>query len=184
MCDVKGQGHKIYPISNRCTSYLFYITRTNHTIPEIWPKECLTLKKHNRIFRQIRPNTISNRTSSISNQTICMAMGIAATFCSEWMSGSHFNVQTSKFNLTNATSVTLGQGHSIRSSSTFPQTYIFFVPNTRFGINGFDVKNKGLCGGGRGGGRGENELQTYNHPRPGWLNYNGWGILTSQCLHG
>ena len=32
-------------------------------------------------------------------------------FCNDPMSGSHFIVQTSKFLITHATAVTLGQGH-------------------------------------------------------------------------
>ena len=48
---------------------------------------------------------------------------IATKFCSDWLSGSHFILQTSKFLFFNVTAVTE------RSSSTFSQTYIFFVPN-------------------------------------------------------
>ena len=44
----KGQGHILYPVSNRCTSFSFHINWT--TIPEIWPKQFLTLKKHIRNF--------------------------------------------------------------------------------------------------------------------------------------
>ena len=52
----------------------------------------------------------------------------ATALCSDRMSGSYFIVQTIKFLLINATALTLGQGHG-KSSSTFSQTYIFFVPN-------------------------------------------------------
>ena len=48
---------------------------------------------------------------------------------SAW-SGSHFIAQTSKFLLMDATAVTLGQCHG-KSSSTFPLTHIFFVPNMK-----------------------------------------------------
>ena len=30
MSEVKGQGHILYPVSNRCTSFSFHINRTNH----------------------------------------------------------------------------------------------------------------------------------------------------------
>ena len=30
MSEVKGQGHMLYPVSSRCTSFLFHINRTNH----------------------------------------------------------------------------------------------------------------------------------------------------------
>ena len=51
-----------------------------------------------------------------------------------------------------------------RSSSTFSQTYTFFVPNI-WSSNSFDVRSKSLCGGGGGRGRGRgrgggNELKT------------------------
>ena len=49
-------------------------------------------------------------------------------FCSDRMSGAHFIVQKRIFVLISATTVTLGQGQG-KSSNTFPQNYLFFVPN-------------------------------------------------------
>ena len=41
MSEVKGQGHILYPVSNRCTSFLFHINRTNRsrdmTKTSVWP---------------------------------------------------------------------------------------------------------------------------------------------------
>ena len=72
-------------------------------------------------------------------------------FCSDLMSGSHFIAQTSKFLLIDATAVTLGQGHL----NVIQYKYL------KFSSNGFDVRDKSCCGGGRGrGGRGGNELKT------------------------
>ena len=31
MSEVKGQGNILYPVSNQCTSFSFYINRTNHS---------------------------------------------------------------------------------------------------------------------------------------------------------
>ena len=53
---------------------------------------------------------------------------MATKLCSNWLSGSHFILQTGKFLFLNATAVTLGQGHR-KSSSSFSQGYTFFVPN-------------------------------------------------------
>ena len=53
---------------------------------------------------------------------------VATKFCSDWMTGSHFVMQTSKFLVINVTAVNLGQGQG-RSASTFSQMHTFFVPN-------------------------------------------------------
>ena len=52
----------------------------------------------------------------------------APKFCSDWLSHSHFILQTSKFMIINATAVTLGQGHWKVIQYIFPDLY-FFVPN-------------------------------------------------------
>ena len=31
MSEAKGQGHIVYPVSNRCTSFSMHINRTNHS---------------------------------------------------------------------------------------------------------------------------------------------------------
>ena len=78
-------------------------------------------------------------------------------FCSDPMSGSHYIVQTSKFLLIDATTVTLGQGHRKVIQYIFPDSYILCAKYLRFSWKGFDVRDKSCCGGGRGGG---NELKT------------------------
>ena len=77
-------------------------------------------------------------------------------FCSDPMSGSHFIAQTSKFLLINATAVTLGQGHGKVIQYISPYPYILCAKYQRFSWNGFDVRGKIFCGGGRGG----NKLKT------------------------
>ena len=82
-------------------------------------------------------------------------------FRNDPMSGSYFIAQTSNFLLIDATAVTLGQGHG----KVIPRSKYL-----RFSLNGFDVRGKSCCGGGRGGhggrdgrggrGRGGNELKT------------------------
>ena len=84
-------------------------------------------------------------------------------FCSDLMSGSHFIAQTCKFLLIDATAVTLGQGHGKVIEYISPDPYILCAKYVRFSSNGFDVRGKSCCGGGRGGrgrGRGGNELKT------------------------
>ena len=68
--------------------------------------------------------------------------------------GSNFTVQTSTFLLINATAMTLGQGHRKVIQYISPDSYILCFKYVRFGSNGFDVRGKGLCGGGG------NELKT------------------------
>ena len=78
----------------------------------------------------------------------------AAMFCSDPMSGSYFIAQKSTFWLMDATAVTLGQGHGkvIQYNSRDP--YILCAKYQRFSSNGFDVRGKSFCGGGRGRERG------------------------------
>ena len=85
----------------------------------------------------------------------------ATSFCSDRMSDSHFVVQTSKFLLIDATAVALGQGHGKFIQCILPDQYILCSKYLRCSSNGFDVRGKSRCGGGRGGdGRGGNELKT------------------------
>ena len=72
------------------------------------------------------------------------------------MSGSYFITQTSKFVLINTTAVTLGQGHGKVIQYISPDPYIICAKYERFSSNGFDMRGKSFCGGGRGG----NELKT------------------------
>ena len=65
-----------------CTQYStnalpFLFTSFEPTISGIWPKYCLTLKKHIRKFsRKMAQITVSNRTSPKSNRVITMARAI------------------------------------------------------------------------------------------------------------
>ena len=84
-------------------------------------------------------------------------------FCSDPTSGSHFIAQTSTFWLMDATAVTLGQGHGKVIQYNSPDPYILCAKYQRFSSNGFDVRGKSFCGGGRGHGgrgRGGNGLKT------------------------
>ena len=56
-------------------------------------------------------------------------------FCSDPMSGSHFNAQTSKFLLIDATAVTLGQGHGKVIQYISPDPYILCAKYQRFSSN-------------------------------------------------
>ena len=72
------------------------------------------------------------------------------------MSGSNFIAQTSNILLIDATGVTLGQGHRKVIPYISPDSYILCAKYVWFSSNGFDVRGKKFCGGGRGG----NELKT------------------------
>ena len=67
------------------------------------------------------------------------------------MSGSNFIAQTSKFLLIDATAMILGQGHEKVIQYISPDPYIPCAKYQRFSWNGFDVRGKSFCGGGRGG---------------------------------
>ena len=75
MSEVKGQGHKVYQVSNQCTCF-FRFTSIGPTFPEIWPTECLTLKKHIQNFlKKIHTKKFSHKISPKSNQLISMTRG-------------------------------------------------------------------------------------------------------------
>ena len=76
------------------------------------------------------------------------------------MSGTHLIVHTSKFLLIDATAVTLGQGHGEVIQYSSPDPYILCAKYLRLSSNGFDLRGKSCCSGGRGGGHGWNELKT------------------------
>ena len=55
MSEVKGQGHILYPVSNRCTSFSFHINRTNHS----WDMTKIVFdleKTHPKFLKRIRQN--------------------------------------------------------------------------------------------------------------------------------
>ena len=81
-------------------------------------------------------------------------------FCSDPMSDSYFIAQTSNFLVIDATAATLGQGHEKVIQYISPDPYNLCVKYLRLSWNGFDVRGKSCCGGGREGGRGGNELKT------------------------
>ena len=81
-------------------------------------------------------------------------------------------MQTNKFVLIDTTAVTLGEGHGKAIQYISPDLSILFVKYLRFSWNGFVVKDKTLCDNGHTGCKsGGNELETWSHPRPGWLKY-------------
>ena len=117
---VKITYHTQYPTD----ALPFRFISIGPTIPEIWPKQCLTLKNHIWIFhRKFAKITVSNRTSPKANNHD--SRNEAAKCCIDRMSGSHFIVQRSKFLLIDAATVTLGQGHGKVIQYILPDLYIF-----------------------------------------------------------
>ena len=162
MGEVKGQGHIVHPVSNRCTSFLFHIIQTNHSW-DMSNKVFDLEKTHPKFSKKIwQKRRVSNRIPPKSNQVYHDQRDIATKFCSDWLSGSHFIVQTSKFLFINVTAVTLGQGHPKVTQYIFPDPYFLCPKYLRSSWNGFDVRSKSHCGGGGRGRRhgGGNELKT------------------------
>ena len=125
MSECKGRGNIVYPVSIWSISFSFHINWTNH----FWDMTKRPKKNTSKFVKENLPKKVSNRISSRSNQVISMTRGdTTAKFCSDWMSGSDFIVQTSKFLLINVTVVTLGQGHRKATQYISPD-HIFFVPN-------------------------------------------------------
>ena len=65
-------------------------------------------------------------------------MDIATTFCSDWLSSSHFILQTNKFLFINVIAVTLGQGHQKVIQYIFPALYFLCPKYLSFSWNIFD----------------------------------------------
>ena len=76
--------------------------------------------------------------------------------------------QTSKFLLIDATAVTLGQSNGRVIQYISPDPYILCAKYLRFSSNGFDVRDKSCCGGGRGGGADEAETNWTHKVTPDW----------------
>ena len=123
--EVKGQGHIIHPVSNRCTSFSFHINLTNHS----WDISNWVFdleKTHPKFSKKIR---VSNRIPPKSNQVISVTRGIMlqSFVVIGWvvltLSCRQGNLCLSMSQPWPWVKVTK------RSSSTFSQTYTFFVPN-------------------------------------------------------
>ena len=119
-------------------------------------------KNTSEIFkRKFVKITVFNRISPKSNQVITMTRATELTrfVVIRWVVLTLLSRQPLLLN--DATAVTLGQGHGKVIQYITPEPYILRAKYQRFRSNGFDVRGKGFCGGGRGrGGRGGNELKT------------------------
>ena len=147
MGEVKGQGHIVHPVCNRCTSFSFHINRTNHS----WDMSNRVFdleKTHPKFSKKIWQKQVSNRIPPKCNQVISMTRGIK--LYSDWLRGSYFILQTSKFLFINATAGTLSQGHRKVIQYIFPDPYFLCPKYLRFSSNHFKVISKSHCGGGGG----------------------------------
>ena len=78
MNEVKVQGHIVYPVSNRCTSFLFHINRTNHSCDI--PASVWSWKNTSKFFlKENSSKKVSYGISPKSNQVISMTRGIKMT---------------------------------------------------------------------------------------------------------
>ena len=72
MSEVKGQGHIVYPVSNRCTSFSFHINQTHHSRDMAKTVFDFEKKKKSKIFyKKINKKRFPN-----SNQVISMTRAI------------------------------------------------------------------------------------------------------------
>ena len=73
MSEVKDQGHILYPVSNRCTSFSFQINRTNHS----WDMAkivCDLEKTHPKFLMKFAKITVSKKKSPKSNRVTTMTL--------------------------------------------------------------------------------------------------------------
>ena len=76
MSEVKGQGHILHPVSNRCTSFLFHINLTNHS----WDMAKIVLdleKTHPKLKKKkIAKIRVSNRNFPKYNKVMAITSAI------------------------------------------------------------------------------------------------------------
>ena len=147
MSQVKGQGHILYLVSNRCTSFLFHINQTNHS----WDMARMAFGLGAKI-------TVSNRTFPKSNQVIMMTRAIKLQvlyWSDEWF--LLYRADKQIFANPWAKSWKGHPVHFARPIYSLPQDVAQTI---------LTWETKVFCGSGRGW----NELKTKSHPRPGWLN--------------
>ena len=155
MGEVKGEGHIVHPVSNQCTSFSFHINRTNHS----WDMSNRVFdleKTHPKFSKKIwQKKSFQQNSSKIWSGAQHDQRDIGIKFCSDWLSGSYFILQTTKLLFINVTAVTSGQGHQKVIQYIFPYLYFLCPKYLNWSSNGFDVRSKSHCGGGGG-----NELKT------------------------
>ena len=111
MGEVKGEGHIVHPVSNQCTSFWFHINRTNHS----WDMSNIVFdleKTHPKFSKKIlQKQSFQQNCFKIWSGAQHDQRDIAIKFCSDWLSDSHFILQTNQFLFINVTAMTSGQGH-------------------------------------------------------------------------
>ena len=155
MSEIKGQGQIIYQVSNQCTSCSFHINRTNHSC-DVTKRMFDFETTHSEVFKDNSPKKVSNRISPKSGIKHDQEDN-SDKLCINWMNGSHFIVQTSKYLLINATADFGSRSQKVIQYIS-PGPYILCPKYVRFGTDYLDVKGKSLCGDG-------------NEPKPGRLIY-------------
>ena len=162
-----------------------------HVIPSIQPMHLLFVlhQSHQPFLRYVRKSvwpskTLPNFKKKVS-QKLCDRMSpksyqvISMTWGIHWASfvvieGGFYRADKQIF---------VNQCHSRDFGTVHFPKFICFCPKyVRFDTNGFDVRGKSLCCGGRGGGRGGNKLKTYKSPLTGWPNY-CWPPVIQQWEH-
>ena len=132
MDEVKGQGHKVNPVSNQCTS--FFVSSQSNQPFKIWPIECFTLKNTFEILEKKNwppPPKVAYRIPPKLNQVVSMTRGILLlSFVATGRVVLTLLYRKGKFLLISATTMTFtsGQGHE-KVTQYIPQTSTFFFPN-------------------------------------------------------
>ena len=126
MGEVKGQGHIVHPVSNRCTSFLFNINRTNQSwdmankvfdLEKIHPKFSKKIWQKKEFLTEFHQNLNRWLTwpGRYSNQVLKWLV--------EWFSLNPADKQI----FINVTAMTLGQSHQKVIQYIFPDLY-FLCP--------------------------------------------------------
>ena len=138
MREVKGQGHILYPVSKRYTSFSFHINRKKQP----WDMAKLAFdheKTHPKFSKEYLPKL------NISTEFLQVQSGYK----------HDGTIRLSCFVIIGMVVFTLSKVIQYIS----PDLYILCPNYLRFNSNGFDVRGKSRCGG-RHSGRGRNELKT------------------------
>ena len=156
MGEVKGQGHIVDQVSTLCMSFSFHFDQTNnywHMAKRVFDLEKTPLNNFSKIYQKYClqhhfPNIFSGYTGNMAIKS-----------CSDWMCGSSYFMQTSKFVFITATVMTLDKGHGNVNPYNFPDLDFLCSKYRRWSSNGFDMRSKNCVSGGcRGSGGSRHKL--------------------------
>ena len=179
MGEVKGQGHIVHSVSNRCTSFLFHMNRTNHS----WDMSNRVFdleKTHPKFWKKIWQKK-EFPTKFLKNLIRWLAWSEGYSYqvlywLVDWF--SLYPAEKQIFLFINVTAVALGQGHRKVIQYNFPDVYFLCPKYLNFSSNGLTWEAKVIAAVAAHADAAMETNWKHSHPRLGWLK-----ISTSGSVH-